>query len=180
MKCERKNIWHRIWHWYIKGEYHCDKCPYSWEEQTSYEDNEWDAGCFIKGDICDTCRLLPPFRWVVGTLRKKKAEYYRNHQYDGMGEWYEAEEAKREKLVELVNRHIVSGCELCWKNEGGEYIPINTSATIRQASWRVCTEFERFLEKQESNRTPQRNPWVKALLWSWQGFAKFFKPYFCK
>ena len=49
-KC-KKSMMYRIWHWYIKGEYHCDKCPYCWEERTSYEYDEWDAGCYIKGDL---------------------------------------------------------------------------------------------------------------------------------
>lgn len=60
------------WHWYILGEYHCDHCPYSWEERY---DDDCDAGCCIKGDIQDTCRLIPPVRGIVGFFATKRYIY---------------------------------------------------------------------------------------------------------
>lgn len=180
MKKCKKSIFYRIWHWYIKGEYHCDKCPYSWEEKTSYEYDEWDAGCYIKGDIYDTCRLLPPFRWIIGSLRKKKTEYYRNHQYDGFCEWYDSREAREEEMFKLINKHIIGCYELCWKDSKGEYHPINTEMSVRHEVASVCFKYEDFINEQEAKENPYQNPWKKAILWTWERFIRFFKPYFCK
>ena len=73
--------------WYVYGHYHCDKCPMCWAEW-SYE-GDGDCGCYIYGDLRDSCRLLPPFRWLRGWHRKKRALYWEAHQYDGMAEWYQ-------------------------------------------------------------------------------------------
>lgn len=76
--------------WYIKGYYHCDKCPYSWEER-GLEDVE--AGCYIKGNICYTCRLIPPFKNIIGYFKKKKRE----KEYE---EWEKEWEKEYEKWEE--------------------------------------------------------------------------------
>lgn len=177
-KC-KKSLFYRIWHWYIKGEYHCDKCPYSWEEKTSYEYDEWDAGCYIKGDIRDTCRLLPPFRWIVGSLRKKKAMYYYNHQYDGCGEFYEEWENKNKKIQEAITKFL-DGYDLCWKDSKGEYNPINKEWHITQEAYRIRCDYEDYLGELEAKKNPPQNPWKKAIVWTWEKFIGFFKPYFCK
>lgn len=95
--------------WYIKGYYHCDKCPYSWEERGI--EGDADAGCYIKGDLCDTCRLLPPFKSIIGRLRKNKYEYWESRQYDGYGEWYDEEEKRREVfntiLLEFLKKYDI-------------------------------------------------------------------------
>lgn len=44
-----------LFNWYVKGYYHCDKCPYSWEER-GFEDA--DAGCYLFGELRDTCRHI--------------------------------------------------------------------------------------------------------------------------
>ena len=177
-KC-KKSIWYRIWYWYVKGEYHCDKCPYSWEERTSYEYDECDAGFFVKGDICDTCRLLPPFRWVIGSLRKKKAEYYFNHEYDDFPEYAKEQDGKEQKFNELLNGFLC-GYEICWKDEKGEYHPINTALHIQYESYRIRYDYEDYLAELQAKKNKPQNPWKKAILWSWQRFINFFKPYFCK
>lgn len=177
-KC-KKSVFYRFWHWYIKGEYHCDKCPYAWEERTSYEYDEMEAGCYIKGDIYDTCRLFPPFRWIVGSLRQKKAKYYFNHEYDDFPEWHEKEEAKREKMIELLNKFF-DGYDLCWKDSEGEYHPINTELHIKDEAWRIRYDYEDFLKEQEAKENPYQNPWRRAIVWTCQRFVGFFKPYFCK
>ena len=176
---KKKSVFYRIWHWYIKGEYHCDKCPYCWAERTSYEYDEWDAGCYIKGDLCDTCRLIPPFRWIVGTLRKKKAEYYRNHEYDDFPEWHEQEIAKEEKIIELLN-NFIGESDICWKDNEGKYYPLDKNEYIRQEAWRFRHDFEDFIRDQNAKLNPPQNPWRKAISWSWHRFVDFFKPYFCK
>lgn len=179
-KKRKKNLLYRIWHWYIKGEYHCDKCPYCWAERTSYEYDEWDAGCYIKGDLPDgACRLLPPFRYVIGSLRKKKAEYYHNHLYDDFPEYMQEQDAKTEKIIELIEK-LIGEFEICWKNENGIYMPIDTKAHLRYEAWRVRSDFEDFLREIYAKKNPYQNPWKKAVLWTWERFTRFFKPYFCK
>lgn len=177
-KC-KKSVFYRIWHWYIKGEYHCDKCPYGWDEKTSYEYDEWDAGCYIKGDIHDTCRILPPFRWIVGSLRKKKYEYYKAHEYDDFPEWHEKQEAREEKMIELLDEFL-KDLVLCHKDVEGNYYPINKEEHIRYADYRVRYGYEEFLAKQNAEENPPQNPWKQAIVWTWKKFIGFFKPYFCK
>ena len=80
------NKFKRFWNYYIKGEYHCDTCPFCWEER-GYEDA--DAGCYIKGELQDTCRLIPPFRFLIGWGRRRKVRYIRNHEYDDYPEFIE-------------------------------------------------------------------------------------------
>lgn len=69
--------------WYIKGKYHCDKCPYCWSTY-SYDGDE-DCGCYLKGDIQDTCRHIrnPISRMVVN-----KNMYIHEHCYDDLEESY--------------------------------------------------------------------------------------------
>ena len=69
----------------------CEKCPYLWEEKTSYEYDEYDCGCYIKHDLYDEkpCHLLMPVRAVLGFFAKKKAEYSEAHMYDGIEDYYE-------------------------------------------------------------------------------------------
>lgn len=53
--------------WYIKGEYHCDNCPFCWggEYRPGCDDYD-DVGCYIFNDLKDSCRLLPPLRFILG------------------------------------------------------------------------------------------------------------------
>lgn len=57
----KKPSWVR---WYICGEYHCDHCPYSWEERG---EEDADAGCYLFGELRETCRLIrnPISRMIV-------------------------------------------------------------------------------------------------------------------
>lgn len=91
--------------WYIKGYYHCDHCPYSWEER-GLEDG--DAGCYIKGEICDTCRLIQPFKGIIGRMRKNRYEYWESKRYEGYGEWYEEEEKSRKRLITYSRNFVRS------------------------------------------------------------------------
>ena len=83
--------------WYVYGHYHCDKCPFCWAEW-SYE-GDGDCGCYIYGDLRESCRLLPPFKWLRGWHRKKRALYWEAHQYDGMAEWYQQCQINEKAMV---------------------------------------------------------------------------------
>lgn len=91
---EIKEKFRNLVRWYIKGYYHCDQCPYSWEERGV--EGDADAGCYIKGDICDTCRLIQPFKGIIGRMRKNRYEYWKSKRYEGYGEWYEEEEKRQD------------------------------------------------------------------------------------
>ena len=93
-------LW-KVWHWYIKGEYHCDQCPYSWEER-GLEDA--DAGCWLfeDGELRDTCRYVrnPISKAIVN----KKRNMY-DSQYDGWEE-YGRQMSEAQDLAEKYEQRI--------------------------------------------------------------------------
>ena len=93
---------------YILGEYHCDTCPYGWEDW--YYEGDCDCGCYIFGDIRDSCRLIPPLRALIGWPRRKKSRYYASHQYDGFADFCEKDMQLQEKFDELFF-DVLSGCK---------------------------------------------------------------------
>ena len=177
----KKGSMHRFFNWYIKGEYHCDKCPYSWEEGTSYEYDDCDCGCFIKGDIRDTCRLLPPFRWIIGYPKRKKERYYKNHQYDGFVEYAIEDDENDKKFQELLIDFLNSKNLYC-KDRKGNYIPYSESdlSYFYMDAWKLRKDYEDFLWEQEQSKNPPENLWKKAFLNTWNNITKHIKPYFCK
>lgn len=61
-----------LFDWYVKGDYHCDTCPYSWEER-GFEDA--DAGCYLFGELRDTCRHIPnPISKLIVNKHMNKAD----------------------------------------------------------------------------------------------------------
>lgn len=100
----KKNL-HDAYSFYCKGEYHCDQCPYSWEERNYFED-DGDAGCYIFGELRDTCRLLPPFRSVIGWFKKRRYLYDYNSQYNDYPEWCEFTEKKENTLLSLIEKAL--------------------------------------------------------------------------
>lgn len=123
MKERLNRLWKWIetrWKWYVLGYYHCDRCPYSWEER-GYED--CDAGCYIKGDIQDSCRLIPPFRAIIGWPRKRAYLYHEAHAYDGIGEIYEENSRKQKIFAESVII-LLDQIELWQRDSNGKPFPI--------------------------------------------------------
>ena len=170
-----RNKLKRVLEWYILGKYHCDKCPYSWSEW-SY-DGDGDAGCYIFGDLRDSCRLLPPFRTLIGWPKRKHMEYFETHEYDGIAEWYEQEEKNRDKFNELVSEFL-ERYELCWKDEKGEYHPIDKEIYINYEAWRIRRNYEDYSKPFEAKTL--RQEWMELLRKTWNSFTAIFKPYFCK
>ena len=162
----------RFWNYYVKGNYHCDTCPYCWEER-GYEDA--DAGCYIYGDLRDSCRLLPPFRFLIGWGRRKKAQYLMNHEYDGYVEFIEERE-KQESYVEKAMKE--------WLDHNGYVIALNTNDDTRLD----VDKFSDIYCLSDSMRDifspvkyePLKKRWGKLLKDTWQRFLMIFKPYFCK
>lgn len=160
--------------WYIKGYYHCDQCPYCWVD---YGYDDADAGCYIYGDLRDTCRLLPPFRAVIGGIRKKKDCYYQNHQYDGMGEWYQKQEANREKFAELMTDAFDRRRLEVTYQGSNQSIPLEEVPDILEA-WRIVDDYEEFAHPVIHKSVWEK--WKDAFVSTGRWFANKFKPYFCK
>lgn len=155
--------------WYIKGYYHCDKCPYSWGER-GWEDV--DAGCYIKGDICDTCRLLPPFKGIIGRLRKNKYEYWESRRYDGYYEWYEEEE-KRQEVFNSVLEEFREQCESCrlWEN-----VCKSKRDCIQRVGYELRSKYEEAAHPVVIKRL--KTKWKELIKETAQAIADQFKQYF--
>ncbi len=164
----------KAFNWYVKGYYHCDKCPYCWVHQ-GYED--CDAGCYIFGELRDTCRLIPPIRALIGWPKRKKAMYWYTHEYDGFGEWYEREEKKREKFNECV-LDFLSLYEICWKDENGVFHPINKQEYVNYNAWEIRRDYEDYCNPIVFK--PLRIEWKELIAKTFRRFIDVFRPYFGK
>ena len=106
--------------WYILGDYHCDECPYCWGGEYMPGCDEYeDAGCYIRKGLYDNCRLLPPIRFILGFMPKRKNEYAELHRYDGDYEYFEKQYNERKKLAEVLTKFgLIESAE---DKEGFEY-----------------------------------------------------------
>ena len=156
--------------YYIKGDYHCDTCPFGWEER-GLEDA--DAGCYIKGELQDTCRLLPPFRFLIGWGRRKKTLYYIAHEYDDCDKWYCEEERKNRAVMEILKPYL------------GDLATIQNPEFIKsgeESSSYLIYEIRNKLEDAliPVKYVPLKIRWKELIKDTWNRFLMIFKPYFCK
>lgn len=106
--------------WYVLGDYHCDHCPMCWSDYSDYL-GDGDCGCYIFGDIREgACRLLPPFRTLIGWPRKKRAQYDYAHQYDDMGDYYDREFHQEKVFVSCI-KQLLSGYILVQRGFDGAF-----------------------------------------------------------
>ena len=135
----------KIKEWICNGN-DCSKCKYCWEAKTSYEYDEWDCGCYIKGEDFDdkACYLINPFKWIIGTLAKRKENYYMAHQYDGYFEFIDDLRRKDDKLCELFMDKVIKDYVICWKDKDNVLHECNTDAVIKYNVWEVRTEYDEF------------------------------------
>lgn len=177
-----KKIIQRFIRWYILGYYHCDKCPYCWAEWNFEGDG--DCGCYIKGDIQDSCRLLPPFRFLFGYFKKKKSQYYFNHQYDGFVECYEEYDKQIDCMTKLLNQYVFDEDELYTKNYKGEFVQVgeihnhNISFNTHCAVMNIINDYEATIHPVEHKKLKQK--WKELIKETLDSFISIFKPYFCK
>lgn len=161
----------RFWKWYIKGEYHCDKCPYSWEER-SYE-GDCDCGCYVKGDIQDTCRLLPPFRSIIGNIRKRQVEYHLEHEYDGYAEFHEEYERVNQGLKQILIKwldeyiiyHKSTGGDIL-KDIDGNPIEVNVERLVENNAWHIRSDYEEIAHPYKYKSL--REEWLDVLKRTWR------------
>lgn len=108
-----KKLWKKLKRaisYYILGYYHCDKCPWCWEEEMSY-DGDCDAGCYARGDTHETCRLLPPIRAILGYFGKKRQMSIDWSIYEDLVAENEEEERKFKldmDFVKIINSKLES------------------------------------------------------------------------
>lgn len=102
------NFFRRIWNYYIKGEYHCDKCKYcrGGEYLMGCDDYD-DAYCSCRKDheLQDTCRRIPN---LIANLKANKFDYESSCQWDcwlDYGLDYENGERVAKEFIEEVNRN---------------------------------------------------------------------------
>lgn len=124
----------------------CSKCECCWEVKTSYEYDEYDCGCYIKGQDFDdeVCHLIKPARFLLGVLAKRKAEYYSKHEWDSYFEFMEDLDKKNDKMHELIMDKIIGDHVVCWKDKDGGLHECNTEEFIRYNAWEVRSGYEDF------------------------------------
>lgn len=135
----------QIKEWICNGN-DCSKCKYCWEVKTSYEYNEWDCGCYIKGDDFDEkpCHLINPIKFILGTLSKRKANYYMEHEYDGFVEFMEDSGKKDDKLHELFMDKVIKNHVICLKDKDGRLHECDTDFVVKHNIWEVRSRYEDF------------------------------------
>lgn len=140
----------KIKDWICNGN-DCSKCKYCWEVKTSYEYDEWDCGCYIKGEDFDDkpCYLINPFKWIMGTLAKRKANYYMTHEWDGYLEFMEDSNAKDEKLGELFISKVLKNRVICWKDRNGTLHECETDLIVKNNVWEVRSDYDDFAHPTE-------------------------------
>lgn len=162
----------RAWKWYIKGDYHCEHCPYCWSEY-SYE-GDGDCGCYIRGELYDTCRLIPPIRFLIGWPRKRKTEYWEKQQYDGIGEYYE-QQYKQEDAMRAAILKALENCEVCQRDPEGKLYPFCKSDVVEINMWAAMTSYEDTCHP--IIHKPLKQQWKELLRKTWDAFADHFRPY---
>ena len=168
--------------WYIKGEYHCDKCPFCFGGEYLPGCNDYeDAGCYIFGDLRDTCRLIPPIRFVLGWGKRKKSEYLRAHEYDDFGEWQEKRYFQEQQFNACFKEHILNHYAVFYKDRYG-----NVFGEPIDSDW-FC-EFDEMMRLRwdckdifsPPSYVPLKKRWAQLIRDTWNRFIGIFKPYFCK
>lgn len=175
---------HKAINWYIKGEYHCDKCPFGWDDYSEYL-GDGDCGCYIFGDLRETCRLIPPIRFILGWGKRKKMQYLEAHRYDcydDYPEWMEEQNKQRKEFNDAIKEHIFDHYAVYFKDCDGEvygnpidagcFCDLDNAERFRWECENIFSSPKEFV--------PLRKRWVNLIKDTWHGFIGIFKPYFCK
>ena len=86
----------------------CEKCPCAWEEWGA---EDYDGGCYAGRDLFEgTCRLPRFVRWYLA----RKAEFAKEHEYDGIEEWNE-EDDRLQRVAEKALYKRCPGVIFCWE-----------------------------------------------------------------
>ena len=155
-----KKLWKKLKRaisYYILGYYHCDKCPWCWED---IYDGDCDAGCYARGDIHETCRLLPPIRDILGYFGKKRQMSIDWSIYEDLVAEHEEEERKFKldmDFVKIINSKLESN--FVYTGEGSQ-----TGDPYYQDNvvFEIATELRKTYEKMAETAqvpTPLKTRW---------------------
>ncbi len=173
---KRKGI-DKLRHWIECGN-NCEHCPAGWSEYSAGCD-EWDGGCYIYGDDWpEPCRLILP-RFVRGFLARRH-KYFKNHEYDDYGEWYEKEQAAEKKIRNAVE-DALKYRYICWKNlDTGELREVaDRDWDIHEITWKSRAAYNDFLREQEPYKT-LRQRWAELIKETFMRPVNFIKSYICE
>ena len=172
----------RFWRYYIKGDYHCDTCPFCWGvEYLPGCDDYADAGCCIKGELRDTCRLLPPIRFLLGWGRRKKALYYRAHEHDGFAEFVEERERQNREVEKALHNYLnTHGYSIVYASQGKAVFLNDDHETLKEYCeiYRLTSDLQDIFAPVKY--VPLKSRWKELIKDTWNRFLMIFKPYFCK
>lgn len=173
MKIKKRMI--RAWNWYVRGDYHCDKCPYCWCETCGYEDDA-DAGCYIKGELCDSCRLLPPFRFLLGWGKKKRYQYAETHEWDGLVDFYTENQKNCSTMYEVLQKHL-EDYEFCYVAMDGEYRKnVDLEDILIERCAIICEDYESAAHPVTHQRLSAK--WKELFKETFERLKRKFEPYF--
>lgn len=166
--------------WYIKGEYHCDKCPFCWSGQYSPGCDDYDdCGCYIFGELRDSCRIIPPLRFIIGWGKRKKAQYFQNHEYDDLDEWMAAEEKKENLFYQAFEEEISNCYALCYNGSKGVLLNHNGEpAKVEHPD--IYRLYGKCQDIFSTPRLPLKERWIQLLKDTRHAFIMIFKPYICR
>lgn len=156
-------------------------CPFCWDDYSEYL-GDGDCGCYIFGDLKDTCRLIPPIRFILGWGKRKKMQYLEEHRYDDYGEWVEEEYKQREAFNDAVKERIFNNYAVYLKDCAGKAYgdPIDAECFCNLDSTdRLLFDCEHIFSPPKEF-LPLKKRWSSLIKDTWQRLIGIFKPYFCK
>lgn len=161
----------KIINW-LKNGNDCSKCNASWEDWGAYHE-DCSCGCHIKGSDYDEkiCRLIAPIKWLL----LRRSQYYMNHEYDGIGEFYAEQEIKQEKCIKAI-KEMLDGRVICLKYDDGTLHECNTDFMIEYEAWRVADA----LKPEWKPPLKLRQRWKRLLIDTIMVLPNKIKPFICK
>jgi hypothetical protein len=166
------------WGKYIKGDYHCDTCPFCWGgEYLDGCDDYDDCGCYIKGELPHSCRLIPPIRFLIGWGKRKKSQYYENHRYDGVEDWYKQRQHE-EHMFQACVLDTLGSAGICRWNEADKSYESVDYETFQNYCSKIQNEYDEAMRPIQHIKL--RTQWAILIKTTMKRFISIFKPYFCK
>ena len=111
---------------FIKHGNNCNNCKAYYCEKTSYEYDEYNVFCFIKGSNYKKCYLISPFKNIVLFFKKRKYNYCKNHEYDNIINFYNKSKNENKTIANIIKKHILTTdyneqLFLCYKHNNTYY-----------------------------------------------------------
>lgn len=151
------SLFHKAAKW-LKDGNDCEKCPCAWEE---WGPEDYDGGCYAGRDLFEgTCRLPRLVRRYIA----RRAEFHKDHEYDGFGEWYE-EDSRLQRAAEKALYKRDPGIIFCWEaksQDGNSVLMRYDQETVKRE---ICYDIRTAVEDAKAEKAPRTlaGEW-KALL----------------